>query len=117
MRPGITRRVRRTAFLRSFARPNKIAYRKAARAATREATVYAEENCGKYFEFQHVWPEIMRRVEGDRMLSAALLQKMRFGVRAPEGAVEGLEDTENPPVRSFDPGLTAEIRLNIPEGE
>ena len=117
LRPGITRRVRRTAFLRSFARPNKVAYRKAARAATREATVYAEENCGKYFEFQHVWPEIMRRVEGDRMLSAALLQKMRLGVRAPEEAVEGPEDTENPPLRSFDPGLTAEIRLNIPEGE
>ena len=78
LRPGITRRVKRTAFLRSLARPNKAEYRKAARAATREATAYAEANCGKYFEFQRAWPEIMRRVEGDRMLSAALMQKMRL---------------------------------------
>ena len=117
LRPGITRRVKRTAFLRSLARPNKSAYRKAARAATREATVYAKENCSKYFDFQHVWPEIMRRVEGDRMLSAALMQKMRLGVRAPEETLEEPRDAENPSLRSPDSGLTAELRLNAPEGE
>ena len=117
LRPGITKRVRRTAFLRSLARPNKSAYRKAARAATREATVYAKENCSKYFDFQHVWPEIMRRVEGDRMLSAALMQKMRFGVRPTKETANESEYAENPFAPSFDPGLTADIRLNIPEGE
>lgn len=81
LRSGITRRVRRTAFLRSLARPNKGAYRKAARVATREATAYAEANCGRYFEFQRVWPELMRRVEGDRILMGALMQRMRLGVR------------------------------------
>lgn len=146
LRPGITRRVRRTAFLRSLARPNKGAYRKAARAATREATAYAEENCSKYFELQHVWPEMMRRAEGDRMLSAALLQRFRLADRtaasqpalaprpqpvpataaaapapvqaaapqpAPQPAAAGTRQVPHP---SFDPGLTAEIRMNVEEG-
>ena len=126
LRPGITRRVRRTAFLRSLARPNKMAYRKAARAATREATVYAEANCSKYFEFQHVWPEIMRRVEGDRMLASALMQRMRRAIPEPVDAdsapvmeAEVMLDSENnamPPVRSYDPGTTSEIRMNVSEG-
>ena len=124
LRPGITRRVRRTAFLRSLARPNKSEYRKAARAATREATAYAEENCGRYFEFQRVWPQIMRRVDGDRMLSSALMQKMRLAVRVPAEEesvvveaeiVSGAADEAAPPIRSFDPGATSEIRLNISE--
>ena len=130
LRPGITRRVRRTAFLRSLARPNKAAYRKAAHAATREATSYAEENCGNYFEFQRIWPEIMRRVEGDRMLSSALMQKMRLGAgekpradvaaadaSAPAAGRVSVTDAPEVPARSFDPGLTSEIHLNMDEGE
>ena len=133
LRPGITRRVRRTAFLRSLARPNKAAYRKAARAATREASAYAEANCNKYFEFQRGWPEIMRRAEGDRMLASALMQKMRLGVLADDSVElvgEGLspdepraidasmpEDAPAAPVRLVDPGRTAEIRLNMDEEE
>ena len=127
LRPGITRRVRRTAFLRSLARPNKSAYRKAARAATREAAAYAEANCGKYFELQRVWPEIMRRVEGDRMLSTALMQTMRFGVPI-ELEGELVETDETPttsqiigevavPTRSVDPGRTGQIQLDLSEGE
>ena len=41
LEPGITRRIRLTAFLRSLARPDKKAYRRAAKAATGEATTYA----------------------------------------------------------------------------
>lgn len=142
LRPGITRRIRRTAFLRSLARPNKTAYRKAARAATHDAAAYAEANCGKYFEFQRVWPEIMRRVCGDRMLSAALTQRIRFGVQAdaPDDAADAqmveafavastaqgaavesppapmpAYDAPAAPVRSFDPGLTGQIRLDTEE--
>ena len=137
LRPGITRRVKRTAFLRSLARPNKAEYRKAARAATREATAYAEANCGKYFEFQRAWPEIMRRAEGDRMLSSALMQKMRLGVRVEPAADVSAEQVSEPtpanasatvervqvdvapnvPTRSFDPGLTGQIRLDMSEEE
>ena len=127
LRPGITRRVRRTAFLRSLARPNKSAYRKAARVATREASAYAEANCGKYFELQRVWPEMMRRVEGDRMLSTALMQKMRLGI---PGEVEAEvldadgttpdagESAQIPvPMHSVDPGLTGQIQLDLGEEE
>ena len=122
LRPGITRRVKRTAFLRSLARPNKGAYRKAARAATREATAYAEQNCGKYFEFQRVWPEIMRRAEGDRMLSSALMQRMRLGAREELAAEETagrmrVDFAPSAPKPDFDAGLTGQIRLDMGEEE
>ena len=76
LQPGIRRRVRLTAILRSFGRPDKRAYRKAAKAATGEAGTYAERNCSKYFEFQFVWPEIMARLDGDQVLRAALVQSV-----------------------------------------
>ena len=65
---GIDKRIRRTARLRSFGRPDKAAYRKAARAAANEAAIYAERNCSKYFEFQYVWPQLVARIEGDKLL-------------------------------------------------
>ena len=74
LQPGITKRIRITAFLRSLARPDKKAYRRAARAATGEATTYAQRNCAKYFEFQFVWPELMARMENDQILKAAILR-------------------------------------------
>ena len=60
LEPGITKRIRMTAFLRSLARPDKRAYRKAAKAATGEATTYAQRNCSKYFEFSSYGPSSWR---------------------------------------------------------
>ncbi len=101
---GIEKRVKRTAWLRSLGRPDKAAYRAAASAAANDAAAYAQENCANYFEFQSIWPEIMARVEGDKALSAALLQSI-----VPD-------DQEQPQeVRNIDPGSTGEIRLNLDE--
>lgn len=107
LQPGLTKRIKRTAFLRSLARPNKSSYRKAAKAATREATEYAESNCNRFFEFQHVWPELMSRITGDRILASALLQSVELRRR-----ILGIEKEPEPRV-SIDPGMTGEIRLNI----
>ena len=69
LEPGITKRIKRTAFLRSLVRPDKKAYREGARAATREATDYAQVNCMKYFEFQYTWGDIMLRMEVMRVFA------------------------------------------------
>lgn len=133
LEPGIAKRVRLTAFLRSLARPDKRAYRKAAKAAAREAVTYAQRNCSKYFEFQFVWPELMARVENDQILRAALAQvasqraqaargSYRGGARQqqriPQAAEAGNErqSAQAPYAQAaIDPGLTSEIRLNIAE--
>jgi hypothetical protein len=109
LEPGITKRIKRTALLRSFGRPDKSAYRKAAKAATNEATTYAQRNCAKYFEFQFIWPELMARTESDRILQTALLQS----------AARRRTDAGEPVVPEapvgIDPGATSEIRLNLAE--
>lgn len=110
LRPGLTKRIRLTALLRSLVRPNKSSYRKAARAASREASAYAEENCSHYFKFQYVWPELMNRIASDRILSVALLQSVELRRRQ-----LGIFDEEAPEQPFIDPGMTAEIRLNIQE--
>ena len=74
LEPGLLRRIRLTAWMRSFGRPDKKAYRLAAKAATGAASAYAEANCAKYFEFQYVWPEAMNRLESDQLLSEALVR-------------------------------------------
>lgn len=74
LEPGVERRVRITALLRSLGRPDKGEYRKAAKAATGEAKLYAQRNCSKYFEFEFVWPELMARVENDKILQHALIE-------------------------------------------
>lgn len=79
LEPGLTRRIRLTAFLRSFGRPDKKAYRRAAKAVTGEASAYAERNCAKYFEFQYVWPEAMARLDSDKMLTTALVRSCLGG--------------------------------------
>ena len=113
LEPGIRRRISTTAFLRSLVRPDKRAYRKAAEAATGEATTYAERNCTKYFEFQFVWPDLMNRIENDQVLRTALLQstalrRAKAGyANEPEGWTRGYA--------AIDPGKTSEIRLNIAE--
>ena len=120
LEPGIERRIRITAFLRSLARPDKKDYRKAAKAATGDAKTYAERNCSKYFEFQYVWPELMARIENDEILSTALLQSVaqrQAGVAQMRNAnAPGASTTQSGVPRSgIDPGSTSEIRLNIAE--
>lgn len=73
LEPGLARRIAITALLRSFARDDKKAYRRAAKAARKEAQVFAERNCAKYFSFQYTWPELISRIEGDQMLARALV--------------------------------------------
>ena len=114
LQPGIRRRIRLTALLRSFGRPDKAAYRKAAKAAAGEASTYAERNCSKYFEFQFVWPELMARLENDQVLRAALVQSVtqRYAqAEAPRraGRIAAAEGA------GIDPGMTGEIQLNIAE--
>lgn len=99
---GVGRRIRITALLRSFARPDKKAYRKAAKAARNDAEAYAQHNCSKYFEFQHVWPELMMRIENDEVLKRAFLR--------------GYDETlgaSNSAYAAVDPGQTSEINLNL----
>lgn len=67
--------------MRSFGRPDKKAYRLAAKAATGAASAYAEANCAKYFEFQYVWPEAMNRLESDQLLSEALVRSAMLRAR------------------------------------
>ena len=136
------RRIRITAFLRSLARPDKKAYRKAAKAARTEAAQYAQRNCTKYFEFQFVWSELMSRIEGDRdleapPLSAALCRarklwraRMRTAelssadprvekagdvveAGAPAAPQAGVPEQLAAQYSNIDPGMTSEIRLNL----
>ncbi len=129
LEPGITKRIKRTAFLRSLVRPDKRKYREGAKAAANQATEYAQEHCMKYFEFQYTWAEIMARMESDGGLRAALVQaaiarqagKAVVVEAAPSPAPAEDASAGDVPVpgswgaANFDPGLTGEIRLNIDE--
>lgn len=122
LEPGITKRIKKTAFLRSLVRPDKKKYREGARVATGEATEYAQMNCTKYFEFQYIWTEIMARVETDAGLRAALVQAAIARQRGDEVviAVPEVEEDSNStavPTSNVDPGVTAEIRLNLSDFE
>lgn len=110
LRPGIIRRARITALLRAIARSQKGSYFRAARECSRDASAYADQNCSRYFEFQFVWPEMMQRSRGDRILTSALLESMRL--RRKELGLDEEEPLQQP---SIDPGATGEIRLNIAE--
>ncbi|MBQ3106006.1 MAG: glycosyltransferase [Eggerthellaceae bacterium] len=137
LEPGITRRIRLTAFLRSLVSKDKKAYRAAAKAATSEAATYARRNCSKYFEFQEVWPELMARMENDAVLREALVQSVAqrsealgaatCAQRGAAGKADGADELVSSgaeagrsatvaPSSAFsniDPGLTSEIRLNM----
>ena len=102
LQPSVGWRIRVTAILRSWACPDKKAYRHAAKAARNDAESYAQHNCSKYFEFQHVWPELMSRIENDEPLKHALLH----GYNEELGAA-------NAAYASVDPGKTSEISLNL----
>lgn len=141
LEPSIVRRIRITAFLRSLARPDKKAYRKAAKAARTEAAQYAQRNCTKYFEFQFVWSELMSRIEGDQILSTALVRSAVSRAEAVASANANGRVVERDPrvekagdvveagaptvpqagvpeqlaaqYSNIDPGMTSEIRLNL----
>ncbi len=145
LEPGLARRIAITALLRSFARDDKKAYRRAAKAARKEAQVFAERNCAKYFSFQYTWPELISRVEGDQMLARALVnsalvvhEAMQEGQPMPQAqapasqsakAAQPMPDSQprpsrqpqRPPVAprstNIDPGATTEIRLNLSDFE
>ncbi len=129
LEPGITKRIKRTAFLRSIARPDKKAYREGARAATREATDYAHVNCMKYFEFQYIWGDIMARMESDTGLRQALVQAAIARQAGEKIVVEPAvsfsaqfsrvkaQEQEEVARSNVDPGLTSEIRLNVKDEE
>ena len=112
LEPGITKRIRITAILRSLARKDKKAYRQAAKDARTEAVMYAQRNCSKYFEFQFVWPELMARMDSDQILHTAIVQSVARRQAAANMAAAF-------PVAGagagVDPGVTSEIRLNIAE--
>lgn len=133
LEPGITKRIKRTAFLRSLVRPDKRAYRAGAKVATGEATEYAQAHCMKYFEFQYTWGDIMARMENDGGLRQALVQaavarqagekvQIEFAevpIEEPKPEVGTLPAIDDTPVAlpNIDPGMTAEIRLNLSEDE
>lgn len=101
LQPGIEKRIKRTAQLRSLGRPDKAAYRQAAKAATAEAQIYAERNCARYFEFQFAWPQMMQQLADDADLRADLLHALGWEVQADSSRHDTL-----------DPGSTGEIQLN-----
>jgi len=116
LEPGIQKRIKRTAQLRSMGCPDKKEYRIAAKVATNEAAEYASSNCAKYFEFQYVWPELMVRTEGDVILRNALLRSViRSAVTDAGGTMEEEPMDMQTPGSAIDPGATNEIRLNIAE--
>ena len=111
MEPGITRRIKRTAWLRSFGRPDGAGYRRAARAATGEASRYAEAHCSKYFGFQSMWPAVMKRMANDAILQSVLLSSSNRDVRQAEA--QRAQRAAWGAAGGIDPGATTEIRLNM----
>ena len=106
---NITKRIRRTALLRSIGRPDGRGYRQAAKSATGEAAKYAETHCSKYFEFQFKWPAIMSRFENDVIMQGILLQSSN----QEQQRMEQMRHDAG----SISPGETTEIRLNLGAGE
>lgn len=93
---GLKTRIWLTAKLRSFGRPDKKAYSLASKAAKKEALTYAYDNCTKYFDFQHLWPSLMKSIESDAVLSQAILKS-----------------AYDMPSVDITPGATSEIQSNI----
>ncbi len=110
---GLQRRIAITAFLRSLVRPDKKAYRRAAKEAMGEAKRYAEQNCANYFEFQRVWPQIMDRIDSDRLLTNALVQSALLRQETSLEEEPVVEQPANVPNANIDPGATSQIRLDL----
>lgn len=125
LEPGIEKRIKRTAFLRSFARPDKKKYREGAKVATGQAIDYAQANCMKYFEFQYTWGDIMARMASDAGLRQALVQAAIARQAGEEIVVEDAVAIEQAAVSAskeslgvnIDPGMTSEIRLDLADDE
>lgn len=107
---GLEKRIKRTALLRSLVRPDKSAYRKAAKVATSDAVMYAQKYCDKYFDFQRVWVQIMAQTENDTVLQQALIQ-------AALAREAGEEIEVSIPTPGLDAGMTGEIHLNLADEE
>ncbi|MDR3961512.1 MAG: hypothetical protein Q3X14_03085, partial [Eggerthellaceae bacterium] len=97
-----------------------------ARAATREATDYAQVNCMKYFEFQYTWGDIMLRMESDAGLRQALVHAAMARQAGEDIVVAEATSMANDPVEeveaevakaNLDPGMTSEIHLNLSDEE
>ena len=93
---GLKNRIAITALLRSFGRPDKKAYRLAAKVAKKDALKYAEQNCKKYFKIQSVWAKMMSDIDSDQVISAKILTA-----------------AQDIPEISVNPGATREIQVNI----
>lgn len=106
---NITKRIRRTALLRSIGRPDGRGYRQAAKSATGEAAKYAETHCSRYFEFQFKWPAIVSRFENDVIMQGILIQSSN----QEQQRMEQMRHDAG----SISPGETTEIRLNLGAGE
>ena len=142
LEPGVLKRIRKTAFRRSLGTSDKAAYRQARKAAKGEADAYAQANCSKYFELQFVWPELMARMQNDQIITNALMKSAEirqqvvsgeaeeryYADQSPEARVEreaaARQAAEAMQARErrlqerragsrLDPGVTAEINLNI----
>lgn len=109
LEPNVTKRIRRTALLRSIGRPDGKGYRQAAKSAAGEAAKYAETHCAKYFEFQFKWPAIMSRFENDVIMQGILVQSSN----QEQQRMEQMRHDAG----SISPGETTEIRLNLGAGE
>lgn len=109
LEPNVTKRIRRTALLRSIGRPDGKGYRQAAKSAAGEAAKYAEAHCAKYFEFQFKWPAIMSRFENDVIMQGILVQSSN----QEQQRMEQMRHDAG----SISPGETTEIRLNLGAGE
>lgn len=109
LEPNVTKRIRRTALLRSIGRPDGKGYRQAAKSAAGEAAKYAETHCAKYFEFQFKWPAIMSRFENDVIMQGVLVQSSN----QEQQRMEQMRHDAG----SISPGETTEIRLNLGAGE
>ncbi len=132
LEPGMERRLQRSARLRGLFSPERKTYFAAAKAVSAEAGAYAEKNCGRYFELQRIWPEIMNRISDDRILADAFAQanayrqehsstfarqvdNTMFGSVTAAADAAQVAAARNPATATLDPGATGEINLNIAE--
>ena len=117
LEPGIRRRIRITAILRSLRPPGQegLPSGRQGRDAPRPSRT-PQRNCSKYFEFQFVWPELMARLDGDQILRTALVQSVTQRYARSEATVRGgVRLAAREPALAIDPGVTSEIRLNMAE--
>ena len=126
---GMEKRLQRSARLRGLFSGERKAYFAAAKAVNAEAGAYAEKNCGRYFELQRIWPEIMNRIADDQILADAFAKTNasraetetsfsrrvddRIFGRRPVVATSANGDGTEP--EALDPGTTGEIRMNLAE--